>query len=252
MTSNLLSQQLTILDQPIDALSMLKQLPGYVICMDREHKFNYFTNDHTAYTIGYDKAENVYGQKIEDIRCKAAECTDIFKEQNNLIFENRQTLKIIDIHPYRNDEVKSLLTYKFPLIDHNQNVVAVTMHANDISHTFLYKMAMILANNDKKFRSNNMNQRNYNIVESFEKFNLTNRETECLFYLVRGKTAKQMAAILSISFRTIEKHISNIKHKLNCTTKSDLIDKAIQHNFINYLPESIVFHSKTNISIIIP
>lgn len=59
---------------------------------------------------------------------------------------------------------------------------------------------------------------------------LTQRELQILRYIVRGMTAKQMAKHLNRSQRTIENHISNIKSKMNVTTKSDLIQKALDLN----------------------
>jgi len=53
----------------------------------------------------------------------------------------------------------------------------------------------------------------------------TNRERECLPYLLQGLTAKQIAKILKLSHRTVEKIILNIKQKHNCQYKSELIEK---------------------------
>lgn len=62
----------------------------------------------------------------------------------------------------------------------------------------------------------------------------TIREEECLREIVRGKTSKQIANILGISFRTVEIHVQNIKSKLCVHTKSDLITK-ITSNENNYI-----------------
>lgn len=51
---------------------------------------------------------------------------------------------------------------------------------------------------------------------------LSSRERECLKYLLRGKTAKETAQHLQISFRTIEYYFENIKNKLDCDRKKDL------------------------------
>lgn len=53
---------------------------------------------------------------------------------------------------------------------------------------------------------------------------LSKREIEVLSYLVRGKTAKSIGECLSISKRTVEIHIVNIKCKTNISSKSELID----------------------------
>jgi DNA-binding NarL/FixJ family response regulator len=54
---------------------------------------------------------------------------------------------------------------------------------------------------------------------------LTSRELQCAYYLLEGMTAKGIASQLNISHRTIEAHIDNIKHKLSCKNKIQLVLK---------------------------
>lgn len=62
---------------------------------------------------------------------------------------------------------------------------------------------------------------------------LTPREKECLCFILRGKTAKEIAGLMSISFRTVEFHIMNIKEKLNCSSRSQLIEYSIDNGYLN-------------------
>lgn len=71
---------------------------------------------------------------------------------------------------------------------------------------------------------------NYVATKS-KNFKFSQRETECLYFLVRGKTAKGIAQILNLSVRTIESYISNLKIKLGCYSKTELIEKAIENGF---------------------
>lgn len=61
---------------------------------------------------------------------------------------------------------------------------------------------------------------------------LTIRQTEVVTLLASGMTAKQIANELSISFRTVEHIIENVKEKLRCSTKMELIKKAWSIDFI--------------------
>ncbi len=54
--------------------------------------------------------------------------------------------------------------------------------------------------------------------------NISCRENECLLYLSKGQSFKEIASNLNISSRTVESHLSNIKNKLNCYSKSQIID----------------------------
>jgi DNA-binding CsgD family transcriptional regulator len=57
---------------------------------------------------------------------------------------------------------------------------------------------------------------------------ISQRELQCLYYLIRGFALKQIAHVLKISPRTVEHHINKSKIKLNCYHRSDLIEKASQ------------------------
>lgn len=52
---------------------------------------------------------------------------------------------------------------------------------------------------------------------------LTKRELDCAYHLVLGKTYKEIAAIFELSPRTIEEYTNNIKRKMNCKNKAELI-----------------------------
>jgi DNA-binding CsgD family transcriptional regulator len=56
---------------------------------------------------------------------------------------------------------------------------------------------------------------------------LSRRQTECLFYLIRGKTGNEIAALLTIKSRTVEYHLEEIKCKMGVSTKSELIEHAM-------------------------
>lgn len=58
----------------------------------------------------------------------------------------------------------------------------------------------------------------------------TQRESECIHYLRQGKSAKQTAALLHISARTVEFHLNNARIKAQCRSKLELLTKVfIKH-----------------------
>jgi DNA-binding CsgD family transcriptional regulator len=62
-------------------------------------------------------------------------------------------------------------------------------------------------------------------LQNFEK--LTARELECLRHLIDGSSTAKMADMMNISIRTTETHIQNIKQKLQCRTKYELMCKLL-------------------------
>ncbi|EID18074.1 response regulator transcription factor [Mycolicibacterium phlei] len=58
---------------------------------------------------------------------------------------------------------------------------------------------------------------------------LTERETEILRYVAKGLTAKQIAARLSLSHRTVENHVQATFRKLQVANRVELARYAIEH-----------------------
>lgn len=59
---------------------------------------------------------------------------------------------------------------------------------------------------------------------------ITERELECLLYLHLGKTADEIAQILTITERTVRAHINSLKSKLKCKTLFQLGEKIASLN----------------------
>lgn len=53
----------------------------------------------------------------------------------------------------------------------------------------------------------------------------TQRELACIHHLLDYKTATETAALMNLSPRTVESYIENIKNKLGCSTKAEVINK---------------------------
>lgn len=56
---------------------------------------------------------------------------------------------------------------------------------------------------------------------------LSKRQIDCLYYLVRGMTLKEIGIKLKLSPKTVEHYITAIKVRLQCRTRSELVNKAL-------------------------
>lgn len=65
----------------------------------------------------------------------------------------------------------------------------------------------------------------YFLINNGENIYITPRQNECLQLYV-NKTAKQIAAIIQLSPRTVESYISQLKKRLNCHSKIELVQLA--------------------------
>ena len=63
-------------------------------------------------------------------------------------------------------------------------------------------------------------------------YGLTAREREILESMVQGKTKKEIAAILDLSFHTVDTHLRNIYQKLEVNTRTGAVAKALKEKLI--------------------
>lgn len=77
-------------------------------------------------------------------------------------------------------------------------------------------------------------------IHDYGNYQLTMREAECYFYLLRGYTAKSIALKLSISHKTVESYLTEVKRKLNCKSKTQLIEKGFDLGLIHIIPNQLM------------
>ena len=70
----------------------------------------------------------------------------------------------------------------------------------------------------------------FSLGEKFPSVFFSPREVECAVLFMQGKTIVQAGQALKLSPRTIEFYLNNMKRKLNCRTKSELICKMLESN----------------------
>lgn len=84
--------------------------------------------------------------------------------------------------------------------------------------------------NNSYFNINNIIDISHDVDDSSEVKNnilfhsLSQREQQCVKYFLNGKTAKETSLIIGLSYRTIEDYFTNIKKKLGCRNKRDLLN----------------------------
>ena len=75
----------------------------------------------------------------------------------------------------------------------------------------------------------------YYLGEPYQDLYLTEREAQCVFYFCRGFSNVKIAGALELSPRTIEYYFKNIKQKLSCKSRTELMEKLINNELIQQL-----------------
>ena len=88
-------------------------------------------------------------------------------------------------------------------------------------------------NTDKKHPIKERVLAAYSLGDKYGAIYFTKREAECMVLLLKGKTINSVASLLRLSPRTVEYYIKNMKAKLGCRTKFELIDKVYASEFLD-------------------
>lgn len=77
--------------------------------------------------------------------------------------------------------------------------------------------------------------KNYFLGEKYTGIAFTRRESECMVQMLKGKTISKVATTLKLSPRTVEFYLKKMKNKLECRTKSELIEKVLDSDFLQQI-----------------
>lgn len=154
------------------------------------------------------------------------------EQANNMIKNDRfvlqnQELLITDDSAIRcyDESYTAMLSFKMPIY-REASVIGVLGFTLQIDSDIRRLAAQMLAiSQTGLIRPNRIKYLNQKLNVTGSEVYFTEREIEVLTLLVKGLTARQIAAALTISKRTVEHHLENMKQKACCKTKFELIDK---------------------------
>ncbi len=208
-------------------------------CKDENSVFMY-ANEEYGKIIGLKHHYEVIGRTDFDMPCETVNCAHLFQLQDKEVILTSKKMRILDIHPFAGHEWRAYIFTKVPLIDETNKVIGTIFHGADITSSNIIELGCILSKiSDNKSGDESLGQSSYLLGKNLDKLKLSDRQTEILFYLLRGKTVKKIALLLNISPRTTEDYLEQLKNKFNAINKHELIDKAINLGYLNLIPERL-------------
>jgi DNA-binding CsgD family transcriptional regulator len=147
---------------------------------------------------GCKKLEDIIGRSFTEFF--SPEASAVILKENALIMETRKTMQFVNYLFQSGYKSFVFLTVKTPLYDEKNKVVGV------------FGMSHYLSLHDAPAHTSKR---------------LSEREADCLLLLIQGKTSAEISEKFKLSKRTVETYIENIKNKLGCASKSELIDKVL-------------------------
>lgn len=209
-------------------ISLLDNLPGYIGWKDSS--CNYIgANKALMQLKGLKDLDQIVGKKDEDLTPWSVEQNIMFQKQDLSVLNGD---KLSTIHFDKSSNTAFQLQ-KYPLTDHKNAVKGLIYHCQPYTKDNIYSLLK------KLDEGLSLNTSYYSIGNHPNKYKLTRRELECVFLLTRGKSAKEISVLLSLSKRTIESYIENIKNKMHCNNKAELLVKAVINDYHSHIPERL-------------
>lgn len=219
--------------------SIIDQIPGACGCKDEQSIFLYANQEFKA-IAGLRPDEPIAGLTDFDLPGDMAVHAQTFREQDQYVLERKTPMTTFNVYRMKCARINAFLVTKKPFVDQETSTSGVLFHLTDMSALNTGLLGPYRSNAPRVF--NDLDQPggvSYVIAGGDTDLDITRREYEVLFYMLRGATAKRIGDFLSISSRTVEQYVTFLKEKFNVLTKQDLIEKAIQLGYYYVMPESV-------------
>lgn len=190
----------------LDPLGILAQLPNCVFWKNTRSEF-LGCNQQFARYAGLPDAQAIRG--ITDFELPWQEFAREYREGDQKIFDGVPFHSCIETILHTNGQMLNIYVNKTPLYDQHGQVMGVIGSFTAISTEEI-----------QSYQNRLVQQKN----------NLTSREKDIAKLILMGKTCKNIASLLQLSFRTVENHLANIKDKLQVSSKSELIEKLLNQD----------------------
>ena len=222
-------------------ISHLKQtfdlLPGIWCIVDTESRYLYY-NPAYAELVGVaaEAAGYLEGKTVADMHCRAAECAPIFWQEDALVKSSKKMIRVLNTIQMADGLWKVLQIDKQPILNAAGEIEAIIFHLIDQSANHMLDLALSVA---KETSVNKVLPHGIliNLGSLLKKVDLKPKESECLFYLSRGFSYKEIAKAQGITYRTVVDHIERLKLKFDALTSAELVRKALASGYPGSVPQ---------------
>lgn len=214
--------------------NIFNQLPGYIGWKDIYFKHQ-GCNLNLARALGLQHIEEIIG--LTDSCFQPQDENQIqFHRRNDELAVSGKIVKAIHRSTSPYDGSFFYFTKK-PTLDEKNDITGVLYHCIEFDYS---KFFLELQTMEKKHIHEDQIPSHYYLDAHHNPYQLSPRELESLFFLLRGKTAKQIAENLRLSKRTVESYIEQIKNKFGCQNKAELLCHAVMAGYLNVIPGGLL------------
>ncbi|MEO8400783.1 MAG: LuxR C-terminal-related transcriptional regulator [Gammaproteobacteria bacterium] len=191
-------------------INIYVQLPSFIFWKDTNSIF-LGCNSHFSEVAGLNSTDQIVGKTDFDLAWGETHA-DLYRQGDCEVLSGISKTGVVESQLQSNGKISNIVISKVPLLDsHNQTIGIL---GNYVELRCIEEHGEFLVNN--------------------QNISLTKKQSECLYYLAKGLSNKQIGNEMDISTRTVESHVEILKNKLNCYNKVSLVQKALTIQFINH------------------
>ena len=232
MKRNTLASQGATMGLLLPTISRLNKLPGNTLIKDSAGRY-LVGNDRLARVLGWRSARDLEGKSDYDIPGTAQERAESYITDDRLILASKIAKEFIGFFDF-GDETKRLLFCRKQPYHLDGGLVGLSVHSCEVSPQLFRQVVERVGGLDLNFPIE-LKETPYN-----NPLSLSDRQLECLCLFLRGRTAREIAEILELSVRTIEKYLESLKNRLCVESRSELFDAAYDLNYQYIVPRSLM------------
>lgn len=210
---------------------LIMQIPGILYWKDRDCIYQGI-NKVTMEAIGLNSYSEIIGKSDYDL-FKDPIAED-YQNQDRFSFEGKEQFNLDT--PYRKDGSKVVFLIKKVPFYKKDKIIGVIGNGFELTQNNYKNLIPLLTMAGLKFSDFIFTEKEQDCkTYSYGNIRFSRREAQLLSHMLKGKTALQIGETLGISKRTVEEYFGNIKRKLQCKDKSEIIQKSFELGFIELL-----------------
>jgi DNA-binding CsgD family transcriptional regulator len=193
-------------------------------------------------TCGFRNLDHLQGSHYSESSSECGEFHQVWQFQDTLTCENQGVVETLSYIKYKGFEDRVLVHgIKNPAYDSDGKWIGTVNHGFDMTNSKAVSWLPVLCAKEASLAYKNNGAFTFLLTDRFvnrrHNIQLTKRQSECLFLLLRGLNIPEIADVLRRSKRTVEDHLECIRDQLNAYTRSEIISAALNMGFVNLIPK---------------
>lgn len=226
-------------DNNILSSPLLEQMPGWMFIKNLELKYTSSTL-RSALLCGFKNQQDKYGRTDFELNCKASESAIFFQEQDKQVISEGREISFLQLNQYADEQVHVFLTKKIPLKMACGKIIGICGMVEEIASQTITKAILQLVNLSKNTPILNLNKQNFEIdTGNFFKV-FSEKESEIVYYFIRGLSSKEIGLMMNLSSRAIDATLAELINKFNCNSLKDFYNYCLSQRAHNSIPQTLL------------